>query len=88
MRVVNYLPYDDICGAPDTTLVEYERRFGALPFVEANAATILEALLTLEDPVQRKQWGNTGRAHAERYHSRQAGVDRLTPIYKTTHALG
>lgn len=78
-----------ICGAPDNTLTEYEHRFGDIPFVTAQANTILEALQHLTDPHNRAQWGANGRTHADRFHSQQAGVDRLAPIYETTaHAMG
>lgn len=72
-----------VCGAPDDTLAEYQRRFGYLPFVTAEQHTILEALQILTDPAQRDHWGAAGRAHADQYHSQQAGVELLTPIYET-----
>lgn len=72
-----------ICGAADDTLAEYDRRFGLLPFVPATASTIAAALEQLLQPSQRAYWGQIGREHAERFHSQQAGADRLTSIYST-----
>lgn len=72
-----------ICGASDDTLVEYARRFGLLPFVPTTASTIAAALEQLLHPSQRTYWGQIGRQHAERFHSQQAGADRLTSIYST-----
>lgn len=75
-----------ICGAPEPTLTEYERRFGRLPFVLADPSTIYEALCALLNPADRTLWGVTGRRHVETYHSQLAGVERLTDIY--TRAAG
>src|SRR6185312_5424211 len=71
-----------VCGAPDDTLAEYDRRFGDIPFVAAEQHTIRDALLDLVEPAARAQWGTKGRAHAERYHSYKVGVERLAPIYE------
>lgn len=71
-----------ICGAQDATLDEYKRRFGWLPFVRATPTTIREAIEQLLTPAARDWWGTGGRAHAERHHSYQVGVDRLTTIYQ------
>lgn len=76
-----------VCGAPDSTLTEYSRRFGALPFVEAQPSTIQEGIESLLDPTERSRWGTRGRRHAETYHSQQAGVDLLAPIYEDLAAL-
>lgn len=70
-----------VCGAPDPTLAEYERRFGALPFVLADAGTIYDALAHLMDPEVRSEYGLRGMAHAEAFHSYAAVADRLEPIY-------
>lgn len=71
-----------ICGAQDPTLVEYHHRFGRLPFVLADAGSIYEALLQLMDPDAREFWSARGAVHAERFHSYQAVVDLLEPIYR------
>lgn len=71
-----------VCGAPDDTLAEYDRRFGHIPFVTAQQNTIYDALLELTDPTERTLWGATGRTHVETYHSQWTGVERLTPIYE------
>jgi glycosyltransferase involved in cell wall biosynthesis len=70
-----------VCGAPEATLAEYARRFGLLPFVHATPTTIGDALAQLLQPSQRAYWGQIGRQHAERWHSQQAGADRLAAIY-------
>ena len=72
-----------ICGAADATLEEYERRFGSLPFVVADPGSIENALELLLQPVERGYWGQKGRMHAQRFHSQQAGVERLAGIYTT-----
>lgn len=71
-----------ICGAQPATLEEYLRRFGSLPFVLTDPGTVRAALEQLLDPVRRRIWGEIGRTHAERFHSYQVGVERLTPIYE------
>lgn len=72
-----------ICGAQPATLTEYQRRFGELPFVLADPGTIGEAISQLLNPVRRHIWGQVGRAHAERFHSYQVGVEQLTGIYES-----
>ena len=71
-----------VCGAHDTTLEEYRRRFGYVPFVEADAGTIEPALRQLLDPYTREVYAARGRAHVERFHSYPAVVDLLEPIYR------
>ena len=73
-----------ICGAQPATLTEYQRRFGALPFVLADPGTIRDAIEQLMDPTVRERWGAVGRAHADRWHSYRVGVERLTRIYEET----
>lgn len=70
-----------ICGAPESTLAEYVRRFGLLPFMHATKATIKDSIEQMLDSSQRSYWGQIGREHAERFHSQQAGVERLRSIY-------
>lgn len=72
-----------ICGAQPATLDEYERRFGRVPFVLAEPATIYDALCALLNPADRAVWGITGRRHAETYHSQKAGVELLSAIYRS-----
>jgi glycosyltransferase involved in cell wall biosynthesis len=71
------------CGAQDTTLAEYSRRFGLLPFVHADPSSIGDALERLLQPSQRTYWGQIGREHAERFHSQQAGAERVAEVYAT-----
>lgn len=71
-----------ICGAPDNVLAEYVHRFGQLPFVETTATTIRSAIEQLLEPAEREKWGAIGRKHAERFHSQEAAVARLAPIYE------
>lgn len=77
-----------ICGAQDDTLAEYERRFGAIPFVLADPGTIYDALaLLVGSEEERLVWGARGRAHAEMFHSYKAVADRLEPLYYRAAAL-
>lgn len=56
--------------------------FGSLPFVEASPSTLTERLTALVDDARlRREWGERGRAHAERFHSERAVVERLDAIY-------
>jgi glycosyltransferase involved in cell wall biosynthesis len=71
-----------VCGAPDATLDEYTRRFGALPFVDVDEASIYYGLAELVEPSTRARWGAAGRAHVEQHHSQEVGVARLTHIYE------
>lgn len=71
-----------VCGAQPDTLAEMTNRFGELPFVSATEDSIYEALMVLTDEVARKEWGERGRAHAERFHSERAVVDLMWPIYE------
>lgn len=75
-----------ICGAPDPVLAEYESRFGQIPFLTTTTDTIRQAVEAMLEPEVRNQWAAIGRAHAERFHSQQAGVERLTPIYEAATA--
>lgn len=72
-----------ICGAQDETLAEYERRFGRMPFVLADAGSIENALEHLLNSARRDHWGRVGRQHVERFHSQQAGAERLAEVYAT-----
>lgn len=71
-----------ICGAQPPTLDEYERRFGYIPFVNTTASTIRAALEQLLEDTERTKYATLGRAHAERFHSQEAGVTTLAPIYE------
>lgn len=70
-----------VCGAPDNTLAEYERRFGQLPFQVTTDSSILESLTIMLDPDMRAEFGQRGRAHVERWHSQKAGVELLERVY-------
>lgn len=57
--------------------------FGELPFVEATPETLptrLAEFVSSED--MRREWGERGRAHVERFHSQRAVVERLETIYR------
>ena len=71
-----------ICGGPPDTLAEMRNRFGELPFYEATEDTIYEALMELSDEVTRKEFGERGRAHAERFHADRVVVELMTPVYE------
>lgn len=71
-----------ICGAPDNVLTEYQNRFGYIPFLTTTASTIRAAIEQLLHEEERIKYGTIGRTHAERFHSQQACVDLLTPIYQ------
>ncbi len=70
-----------VCGAADATLVEYERRFGSLPFALADAGTVYDALAMLMEPENRGFYGLRGIAHTTAWHSYSAVADRLEPLY-------
>jgi hypothetical protein len=72
-----------VCGAQPDTLAEMRNRFGVLPFYEATEDTIYEALAELADPATRAEFGERGRAHVERFHSQQAVVELMEPIYQS-----
>jgi len=56
--------------------------FGELPFVDATPETLADRIADLAgSPALRREWGERGRAHAERFHSQRAVVERLAPIY-------
>jgi glycosyltransferase involved in cell wall biosynthesis len=70
-----------------TTDPETRRRmvetFGELPFVEATPETLADRLAELvASPDLRREWGERGRAHVERFHSEPAVVERLEAIYR------
>lgn len=71
-----------ICGAPDPVLAEYQTRFGEIPFLATTEDTIRQAVEAMLEPTVRDHWAAMGRAHAERFHSQKAGVERLAPIYE------
>lgn len=71
-----------ICGAQPDTLHEMRNRFGELPFYEATEDTIYEALSAMADDVTRKEFGERGYLHAERFHSDRAVVELLEPAYR------
>ena len=70
-----------ICGAEPDTLAEMRNRF-ELPFYEATEDTIYDAIKAMTDEITRKEWGERGRAHADRFHSDRAVVELLWPIYE------
>lgn len=72
-----------VCGAQPATLVEYQRRFGSLPFVYADPGSIYEALRVLSGLEERTHWARRGRAHVEQFHSQAAGVKALTAAYQS-----
>lgn len=73
-----------INGASDAVLEEYRRRFGVLPFVQADptVASIAAAIEKLLDPLNRAAYADLGRQHAQRFHSQRALVERLAPFYE------
>jgi hypothetical protein len=71
-----------IAGAESKTLDEMDRRFGELPFLEADEGSIYEALRILANPSSRRAWGEAGRRHAQRFHSEEAGVEMLSGVYR------
>jgi hypothetical protein len=71
-----------ICGAPDNVLEEYRRRFGYLPFEVTDRSSIRDAIIALLDADRRQELGQLGRKHAERFHSFEALVERIAPIYE------
>lgn len=71
-----------VCGGQPDTLAEMRNRFGGtLPFYEATEATIYDALKELSDEKTRKEFGEIGYQHADRFHSDRAVVDLMEPIY-------
>jgi hypothetical protein len=70
-----------VCGAADDTLGEYERRFGSLPFVQADEGSIYEALTVLADPAARARWRERGLEHVHRWHDDATVVAQLQDIY-------
>jgi hypothetical protein len=70
-----------VAGAADTTLAEYKRRFGGLPFVYADQGSIYEALAKLAEPAARAEWGRRGRDHVEWWHDEARVVTQLQDIY-------
>jgi hypothetical protein len=67
---------------PDGVLDEMRRRFGCLPFVLADETTIYDALRSLVDPDARQKAAERGLAHVRRFHSPEAVVAALRPIYE------
>ena len=62
--------------------------FGDLPFWEASVASLTEQLAVLvESASLRAEWGERGRAHAQRFHGEAAVVARLEPIYERAISL-
>lgn len=58
-----------------------------VPFFEATEANVAEKIGELMDnPQLRKEYGERGRAFAEKFHSEEAVVARLRPIYEATLA--
>jgi hypothetical protein len=77
-----------ICGGQPDTLAEMRNRFGELPFYEATEATIYDALAAMTDEKTRAEWSAKGHAHAERFHSEQAVVELIEPVYLDAIARG
>ncbi len=58
-------------------------RWGELPFVEASEENVAAVLAKLvRSPSMRKEYGERGRAHAQRFHSEASVVDVLKGIYE------
>jgi hypothetical protein len=70
-----------IAGGADDTLAEMVRRFGSLPFIEANEGTIYDALVQAADPIERKVWAGRGLAHIRQWHDEKDVVDQLVDCY-------
>jgi hypothetical protein len=70
-----------IAGGADDTLAEMVRRFGSLPFIEANEGTIYDALVQAADPIERKVWAERGLAHIRQWHDEKDVVDQLVDCY-------
>lgn len=72
-----------ICGAQPETLAEMRRRFGTLPFYEADEESLYYALLDLVSSyAKRRTFGELGRQHAGRYHADEVVVPMLEAIYR------
>lgn len=67
-----------VSGLNDTARMV--REFGGLPFVNATAETLVDAIHCALD--SRSKWGERGRAHVERFHSQAAVLARLEPVYQ------
>lgn len=71
-----------VAGAADSTLDEYERRFGFLPFHHATPETIYDALRELvESPELRKRYGQLGHSYVRTYHDDAKVVAQLQGLY-------
>lgn len=77
-----------VAGVEDPgTRARMVETFGSLPFMDATPDTLTDRLTALVDDGRlRREWGERGRAHAERFHSERAVVDRLDPIYAAAAA--
>jgi len=71
-----------IAGASGATMRTYRDTFARIPFVQASAGTIADAIRTLMDPDTREEWAVRGKNHAHRWHSGAETVTRLTAIYR------
>jgi hypothetical protein len=71
-----------VAGAADDTLEEMARRFGSLPFVQADEGSIYEALLILADPDERRWWAKRGVEHVNQWHDELRVVQQLQQVYE------
>lgn len=72
-----------VAGAAPYTLDRYRREFGALPFVEATATTIVETLRRLVLSADlRAEYGAIGRRYAERFHAESPALERALDLYQ------
>lgn len=70
-----------IAGGAPGTLDEMVRRFGSLPFIQADEGTIYAALVQAADPIERKEWADRGLTHVQQWHDEKAVVDQLADVY-------
>ena len=66
---------------PKGTLEFMEKRWGELPFYNANEDTIYDALVAMMHPSTRLEYGERGNRHVHKYHSQQAVVGQLKDVY-------
>jgi hypothetical protein len=75
-----------IAGAQPATLEEMERRFGDLPFYNADESTIYAALKAMLDPSIRDEYAQRGLQHVRRFHDERVVVEQLKDIYRRAAA--
>lgn len=69
---------------PSTTRDRMLREFGgSMPFYEATAGTIVDALRQMVLSAElRAEWAGIGRLHVERFHAERFALDRLLDLYE------